>query len=675
MKTTNLFRLAMVIALMSISISSYGEIINLTGTSGYYGVDYDDYDNDMDLECYINTNTYQPVTISYNYDAEPYYDYLVIYEFDQNGNEIERLSIQLTGSGSVTTTLPNGRAKVHITTDGSICYLDGSEYTGFSFSWQAESSNSYDETQVTSSNATITGNLGVGIILPQTRLHIDGPIRGNGAAGSLTVNTIYGNVTMGAASSSQAVFTTDRSMYTFDKTMQLNNGILSAPYYTNLSFKTGGTTRMAISGSNNYVGIGTETLTQALNVKGNLSLSPSGTTPIENYNGSLMITRPTTKNQFINLVKGSTAWSIGIKNDNYSVGMAKSADGIFSPSLVISSDKKVGIGTEALTQALNIKGALSLSPSGITPNEGFNGNLMITKPAASGQYINFVRDTVMPWSIGMVYNTSNFAIGQGKENDNEFSTPPFVISPEGYVGIGEPLPYHKLHVRGDMYLRSDDFDSYPGIATNHFYWQGHCMMMGTKPGDYCHNILMLQPGGSDQGELVSSLQLWHAASTTNKDLRIQLISSGDSYFNGGNIGIGTKNPQYLLDVKGIIRATEVKIQSIGQFYADFVFAKDYALPTLKEVDSFIQTNGHLPDVPSAAEVKENGINLVEMQVKLLQKVEELTLYTIKQQKLIEEQSETVTKQQVLIEKQTDVVTKQQKQIDDLRRKLNSMVDN
>lgn len=204
------------------------------------------------------------------------------------------------------------------------------------------------------------------------------------------------------------------------------------------------------------------------------------------------------------------------------------------------------------------------------------------------------------------------------------------------MGIGETQPFHKLHVHGSMYLRSDDYNSYSGSNTNHFYWYGHRMMMGTQPGDYAHNIFMLQPGGSDQGELVSSLQLWHAASTTSKDLRIHLVSSGNSYFNGGNIGIGTNNPQYLLDVNGIIRAMEIKVEPIGQF-ADFVFAEDYSLPTLKDVDDFIQTNGHLPNVPSASEVKEKGLNLVEMQIRLLQKIEELTLYTIEQQRLIESQ--------------------------------------
>ena len=103
--------------------------------------------------------------------------------------------------------------------------------------------------------------------------------------------------------------------------------------------------------------------------------------------------------------------------------------------------------------------------------------------------------------------------------------------------------------------------------------------------------------------------------------------------NDGNVGIGTTNPQYKLDVKGQIRATEVLVQGVDQF-ADFVFDKDYRLPSLHEVNTFIQDNGHLPGIPSAQEVKDKGMSLVEMQVKLLQKVEELTLYSIRQQEEI-----------------------------------------
>lgn len=71
-------------------------------------------------------------------------------------------------------------------------------------------------------------------------------------------------------------------------------------------------------------------------------------------------------------------------------------------------------------------------------------------------------------------------------------------------------------------------------------------------------------------------------------------------------------------------------------WSDFVFDRDYDLMTLKEVESYIKENGHLPDVPSAEEVKANGVEVGEMNAILLQKIEELTLYIIELEKKIEE---------------------------------------
>jgi hypothetical protein len=102
----------------------------------------------------------------------------------------------------------------------------------------------------------------------------------------------------------------------------------------------------------------------------------------------------------------------------------------------------------------------------------------------------------------------------------------------------------------------------------------------------------------------------------------------------GNVGIGTSNPANKLDVKGIIRATEVKIET---GWADFVFNDDYHLTPLSEVNNFIKENKHLPEIPSASEIEKNeGVNLGEMQLKLLQKIEELTLYLIQQENAIRE---------------------------------------
>lgn len=106
--------------------------------------------------------------------------------------------------------------------------------------------------------------------------------------------------------------------------------------------------------------------------------------------------------------------------------------------------------------------------------------------------------------------------------------------------------------------------------------------------------------------------------------------------NGGSVGIGTDNTQgYKLGVAGKIAATEVKV-ALYENWPDFVFSKDYNLPSLQEVETYINTQGHLPNIPSAKEVTTaKGIELGEMNRILVQKIEELTLYTIEQEKKLE----------------------------------------
>ncbi|SFW76987.1 hypothetical protein SAMN02927921_04182 [Sinomicrobium oceani] len=105
----------------------------------------------------------------------------------------------------------------------------------------------------------------------------------------------------------------------------------------------------------------------------------------------------------------------------------------------------------------------------------------------------------------------------------------------------------------------------------------------------------------------------------------------------GSVGIGTLNPgSWKLAVNGNIRAKEIKVET---GWSDFVFEEDYDLPTLEEVEAHIKEKGHLKDIPSAREVKENGVLLGEMDAKLLQKIEELTLYILDQDKQIKKLQE------------------------------------
>ncbi len=106
-----------------------------------------------------------------------------------------------------------------------------------------------------------------------------------------------------------------------------------------------------------------------------------------------------------------------------------------------------------------------------------------------------------------------------------------------------------------------------------------------------------------------------------------------SILNNGRVGIGTGTPDSELSVNGTVHARKVLVDLVG--WPDFVFAKNYQLPTLIEVEKHIKEEGHLQNIPDAKEVEENGVELGEMTSKLLQKIEELTLYTIEQQKLIE----------------------------------------
>lgn len=114
-----------------------------------------------------------------------------------------------------------------------------------------------------------------------------------------------------------------------------------------------------------------------------------------------------------------------------------------------------------------------------------------------------------------------------------------------------------------------------------------------------------------------------------------VYGSGKTQIGIGTPKVGGSANNAMLSVDGLILAKEIKVAIANTHWADFVFEKNYKLMPLKDVELYINKNKHLPAVPSALEVEEEGVNLVEINATLLKKIEELTLYLIEQNKRIE----------------------------------------
>ncbi|TCC97678.1 hypothetical protein [Pedobacter hiemivivus] len=209
-----------------------------------------------------------------------------------------------------------------------------------------------------------------------------------------------------------------------------------------------------------------------------------------------------------------------------------------------------------------------------------------------------------------------FILGVGKISTAQTN----VLNQNGNVGIGNASPSVLLHIgsgSGPLHVGSQE-----GILF--------------KSGSGDRSLMEIHsPGGENRFVLQSLSYGFYLAGLDQKPLLLQST--------GGKVTIGTDNPDpnALLTVKGNIASREVKV--VATAGADFVFNENYELPSLKEVEKYIFENKHLPEVPSAQEMIANGVELGKMNILLLQKIEELTLYMIKKDKEIEELRNEVRK--------------------------------
>ena len=287
----------------------------------------------------------------------------------------------------------------------------------------------------------------------------------------------------------------------------------------------------------------------------------------------------------------------------------------------IATDASVGIGvgTNSVTSPLTIsKSTWNLVPTlevnHISGNSGCDGCINV------GQKISVLDNLGTNKSnIGLWINAKNALYNYAAVFEN------------GNVGIGTTNPVAKLHI--DNGANTDAAVLATSTESNKLVVSSSVTQPVYAPtfritqefnNNRNNGYISFHRGGSIDGGFLTF------GSYGQERFRI------DPY---GNIGIGTINPAFKLDVCGTIRAREVKVDLQGTCVPDFVFKKDYKLMSLNELEKFVTTKQHLPEIAPEKEMIENGLDVKDFQMKLLQKMEEMTLYIIDQNKKNEKQEQ------------------------------------
>jgi hypothetical protein len=248
----------------------------------------------------------------------------------------------------------------------------------------------------------------------------------------------------------------------------------------------------------------------------------------------------------------------------------------------------------------------------------FNGNITISgdQYIPTDKSLNIGNSTDLTKRLRLLFTNTNSFFDYGGDlyfrgmSGSDTHYPVLMITKNGNVEIGLPNSTLKrtLKVKGSIY---GDDALYSGSRTDATQRIGLLFTNTNSFIDYGGDLYFRGASGSDYAYPV-----------------VYIDKNGNV-----EIGLSQSTLKKRLRVNGTIIANEVQVKS--NVWADYVFKDNYNLPSLNEVKLHIKENKHLPGIPSETEVKENGVNVGEMQIKLLQKIEELTLYVIQQNEEIQ----------------------------------------
>lgn len=244
-------------------------------------------------------------------------------------------------------------------------------------------------------------------------------------------------------------------------------------------------------------------------------------------------------------------------------------------------------------------------------------NARLTVNAASGSDI----------LLGQANGTTKFyAASNGGFTVGASATPPANgLHVSGNTGFGTNVPENKVHIVKGSAGSVTGYANAPLLVENST--SSYINVLAPEAEET--GILFGKPSNNVSGGIIYS-----NASTSNG---LQFRTNGNTtrmvLTAGGNLGIGTFTPTHKLSVNGTVQSKEVRVET---GWADYVFEKGYTLRPLAEVAAYIEAHKHLPGIPSASEVRAEGLAIGEMQTKMMEKIEELTLYIIDLQKQIAE---------------------------------------